>query len=153
MPADHADQREHHDPFAATHEHLRSLPTRAALSIALHASPLELGSFIDNDTAVPQVEPQLCVTMLKALADETRWSIVRELLRAPHTVGELSESLDVSHYNVSKHLRILRHAGIIATEKKGKTVECRVAESFRKKLSKDQAMLDFGCCTFRFKPK
>ena len=72
------------------------------------------------------------------------------LLTTPHTVGELSESLAVSHYNVSKHLRILRHAGIVETEKQGQSVQCRVADSFRKKLSQNQTVLDLGCCTFRF---
>ena len=88
--------------------------------------------------------------MLKALADDTRWSLVRELLRLPRNVGELSVQLEVTHYNVSKHLRILRAAGIVVTEKKGKTVECRIVDSFRKKLSKDQTGLDLGCCSFRF---
>jgi hypothetical protein len=30
------------------------------------------------------------ISMLKALADENRWNIVRELLLQPLTVGELS---------------------------------------------------------------
>lgn len=91
-----------------------------------------------------------CVPMLKALADETRWRIVRELLNEPLTVGEITERLEVSQYNVSKHLRILREAGIVEAEKDGKHVHCVVAESFRKKLSKDQSLLDLGCCTFKF---
>lgn len=88
--------------------------------------------------------------MLKALADETRWRIVRELLAAPRTVGELVERLDVSQYNVSKHVRILREAGILETERDGKHVECRVAEDFRKRLTRGGNVLDLGCCTFRF---
>ncbi len=88
--------------------------------------------------------------MLKALADETRWRIVRELLSAPRTVGDLVEQLDVSQYNVSKHVRILRDAGILETKRDGKYVECRVAEGFRKQLTRNQSVLDLGCCTFRF---
>lgn len=88
--------------------------------------------------------------MLKALADETRWRIVRELLAAPLTVGELTEHLDVTQYNVSKHVRILREAGILETERDGKHVECRVAEDFRKRLAKGGNVLDLGCCSFRF---
>lgn len=91
-----------------------------------------------------------CVPMLKALADETRWRIVRELLKQPLTVGEITERLDVTQYNVSKHLRILREAGIIDTKKDGKHLHCEVAESFRKKLSRNQSLLDLGCCTFKF---
>jgi DNA-binding transcriptional ArsR family regulator len=88
--------------------------------------------------------------MLKALADETRWRLVRELLRAPRTVGELTERLEVTQYNVSKHLRILREAGIVETEKSGKHVNCRVAEDFRKQVARNKNGLDLGCCTFRF---
>ena len=88
--------------------------------------------------------------MLKALADETRWRIVRELLGNSQTVGELVERLDVSQYNVSKHLRILREAGIIEMERQGKHVRCSVAEDFRKKLTRNETVLDLGCCTFKF---
>jgi DNA-binding transcriptional ArsR family regulator len=88
--------------------------------------------------------------MLKALADETRWRIVRELLASPRTVGNLVERLDVSQYNVSKHVRILRDAGILETERDGKHVECRVARGFRNQLTRNQAVLDLRCCTFRF---
>ena len=88
--------------------------------------------------------------MLKALADETRWRIVRELLTEPLTVGELVERLEVSQYNVSKHVRILREASILETERDGKHVECRVAEDFRKRLARGGKLLDLGCCTFRF---
>lgn len=88
--------------------------------------------------------------MLKALADETRWRIVRELLIAPMTVGELTGRLKVTQYNVSKHVRVLRESGILETERAGKHVECRVAEDFRKRLAKGGNVLDLGCCTFRF---
>ena len=93
---------------------------------------------------------QACIPLLKALADETRWRIVRELLSKPRTVGELVERLDVSQYNVSKHLRILREAGIVGTERAGKHVHCRVDDEFRKQLKRNETVLDLGCCTFRF---
>jgi len=88
--------------------------------------------------------------MLKALADETRWRIVRELLRQTLTVNEITERVEISQYNVSKHLRILREAGIVQARKQGKRVHCRVATSFLKRLSRSKNVLDLGCCTFRF---
>ena len=102
------------------------------------------------------MESELCIRMLKALADQTRWSIVRELLHETLTVGELSERVSASQYNVSKHLRILREAGIIETCKSGKSVNCRVIEEFRHRLSKNGRTLNLGCCSFHFdrvKPK
>ena len=93
---------------------------------------------------------ELCVKMLKALADETRWRIVRVLLVKPMTVNALTDKVKATQYNVSKHLRILREAGIVEATKFGIHVECRVAEAFRQQLNRDQSKLDLGCCTFSF---
>ena len=88
--------------------------------------------------------------MLKALADQTRWRIVRELLDDTLTVGDLTERLDVTQYNVSKHLRILREAGIVEMNKAGKHVNCSIATAFRKRLFGKKRHLDLGCCSFSF---
>jgi len=91
-----------------------------------------------------------CIHMLKALADETRWRIVRELLQKTLTVSELTERLEVNQYNVSKHLRILREAGIVTTEKEGKNLNCTVDPVLKQKITRNRNQLDLGCCTFRF---
>ncbi|MCW5557723.1 MAG: winged helix-turn-helix transcriptional regulator [Verrucomicrobiae bacterium] len=88
--------------------------------------------------------------MLKALADETRWRIIRELLTASMTVNELTDRIGATQYNVSKHLRILREAGIVEAQKTGVHVQCKVADGFRQMLTKGEQQLDLGCCTFRF---
>ena len=91
-----------------------------------------------------------CVPKLRALADETRWRIVDALLAEERTVGELVETLGVSQYNVSKHLRVLRNAGLVVSAKTGKNVRCRVAPQLRARLRKEGQTLDLGCCQFRF---
>ncbi len=91
-----------------------------------------------------------CVHFLKALADENRWRIVREILTQSWTVGELVERLGISQYNVSKHLRVLKLAGIVETHRTGKFVHAQVTEKFRSQLSSDHRTLDLGCCTFHF---
>jgi DNA-binding transcriptional ArsR family regulator len=91
-----------------------------------------------------------CVPYLKALADPSRWSIVRELLGDELTVGALVDRLKISQYNVSKHLRILREAGIVETTKDGKFVLARITGGFRTRLSPDRKTLNLGCCTFHF---
>jgi len=91
-----------------------------------------------------------CIKILKALADETRWQIVNELLCLPLTMSDLTELLEISPYNISKHVRILREAGIVTTRKEGKTVECEIAPDLRKKMNANKSALDLGCCIFRF---
>ena len=91
-----------------------------------------------------------CIPVLKALGDETRWRIVRELMNDTFTVSELTERLQATQYNVSKQIRILREAGIVHTERQGRHVKCSVEEEFRLRVAKNKNQLDLGCCTFKF---
>jgi len=99
---------------------------------------------------MPSQKPIVCIKMLKALGDETRWRIVQALLKHPATVNEITSQLNATPYNISKHLRILREAGIVAQTKEGKHVRCEVVPEFRQRLAKGRNELDLGCCTFRF---
>lgn len=100
--------------------------------------------------AVRKAKPDRCVEMLKALADEHRWEMVRTLLTESLSVSQLGERLGMPQPNVSKHLRILREAGIVVTKRAGKEVRGSVAEAFRAELSRNKNRLDLGCCTFDF---
>jgi DNA-binding transcriptional ArsR family regulator len=91
-----------------------------------------------------------CTPFLKALADKTRWRMVQELLSSPLTVSELAERLEVSQYNISKHLRVLRQAGIVEADKRGKHVHCRIVPAFQHRGANNKNQLDLGCCVFRF---
>ena len=51
-----------------------------------------------------------------ALADSTRRAVIRELLRAPLRAGELAERVDMSAPALSRHLRVLREAGLIVED-------------------------------------
>ena len=88
------------------------------------------------------------VETLKALADQTRLRMVRVLIDGSKSVGELAESLEISPYNASKHLRVLRGVGIVEVSQSGTRRECAIAENFRKKINREP-VLDLGCCVFR----
>ena len=60
----------------------------------------------------------------KALADVTRLRIVQLLSARPRTVNELIEAIGLSQPLVSWHLRRLRVAGIVATQRTGREVLC-----------------------------
>ena len=59
--------------------------------------------------------------MLKALADPTRLRIVQLLHRRDELcVCELVEALDVPQYSVSRHLGVLKAAGVVTDWRQGK---------------------------------
>ncbi|HEV7924059.1 MAG TPA: metalloregulator ArsR/SmtB family transcription factor [Verrucomicrobiae bacterium] len=97
-----------------------------------------------------RTDSKCCTPFLKALGDKTRWRIVQALLAGPVTVNELAERLDVSQYNVSKHLRILREARMVEATRRGKHVHCRIAPAFQRRVANNKNQLDLGCCVFRF---
>ena len=61
-------------------------------------------------------------SILKALSHPTRLFLVEELGKKPHSVLELTEMVNLDISTVSKHLSILKGAGLIADDKKGKQV-------------------------------
>ena len=91
-----------------------------------------------------------CISALKALGEETRLRILRLVYKERLSVNEISERLGVSQYNVSKHLRILREAGLLETEKDGQQRLYSVSGSLKTQVAANNNVLDLGCCTFRF---
>ncbi len=58
-------------------------------------------------------------TALKALSDETRYTLVTLLLKHDYCVRALARQLDISEPAVSQHLKLLRSAGLVKGEKRG----------------------------------
>ncbi len=88
---------------------------------------------------------------LKALADENRLQLIFELLKGEASVQDLSTSLDVKIYNISKHLKILESSGLVEKKKEGIHRIYFITEKLRSRLSEDNQVLDLGCCQFIFK--
>lgn len=60
--------------------------------------------------------------VIKAMANAARLVIVEELSRNEKTVGALTELVGLDISTVSRHLLILRHAGIVSCRKNGNQV-------------------------------
>lgn len=56
----------------------------------------------------------------RALADATRWSILKELAAKPQTTGELAAKFQQTRFGVMKHLGILCDANLVTYERKGR---------------------------------
>ena len=51
--------------------------------------------------------------VLRALADESRRTMLETLSGGPATAGELAAALPIARPGVSRHLRVLREAGLV----------------------------------------
>jgi len=61
-----------------------------------------------------------------ALASPTRRAMLAALARGTHTVSDLAAPFDVSLPAISKHLRVLEDAGLIARRRQGRRQQCRL---------------------------
>jgi ArsR family transcriptional regulator len=58
----------------------------------------------------------------QALADETRRGILRLLRDGPLTSGDIAATFESSWPTISRHLAVLRDAGLVATQRKGQEI-------------------------------
>ena len=63
---------------------------------------------------------------LAALADPTRRAIIARLAEGDCTVGELARPFDMSGPAVSKHLKVLERAGLVARGRDAQRRPCRL---------------------------
>jgi DNA-binding transcriptional ArsR family regulator len=61
-----------------------------------------------------------------ALSDATRRAIVARLAEGEAPLSALADPFDMSLTAVSKHVRVLSDAGLVAVEKRGRTRHCRL---------------------------
>jgi hypothetical protein len=94
------------------------------------------------------LEPNRCARLLGALAEPERLRIIQCLRGGPRNVSELAELLDSKIVNVSHHLGVLRHAGLVQDEKQGRCVVYHLHPEFFKQTSQSRPTdyIDFGCC-------
>ena len=70
--------------------------------------------------------PDVLSSTFAALADPTRRAILRRLARGEASVNELAEPFDMSLPGVSKHLKVLERAGLIARGREKQWRPCRL---------------------------
>jgi DNA-binding transcriptional ArsR family regulator len=71
-------------------------------------------------------EGQRQQAVFRAIADPTRREILRLLRGGKHTVGELASNFSTSRPAISRHLRLLRSAGLVVTHQEGTARICEL---------------------------
>jgi DNA-binding transcriptional ArsR family regulator len=59
-------------------------------------------------------------SVFAALADDTRWAILVRLGEAPASASALARELPISRQAIVKHLEVLRGAGLVEAEHRGR---------------------------------
>ena len=101
------------------------------------------------DPAIASLTELLSPRFFKALADPTRVGILAWLARnrrAECTVSEIAEATTVSISVVSRHLAMLKAAGILESDKRGKAVFYRVRSAHIVSLLRRLADAIESCC-------
>lgn len=84
-------------------------------------------------------------TFYRALGDETRLRVIGHLAEdGPMAVNALSARVGLSQPLISWHLRILRLAGLIDTQRNGRTTMCRLRTAAFEELHEAEARLIGG---------
>ena len=76
-----------------------------------------------TDKSIYEMQAEVC----KTLTNPKRIEILNTLQTEEKTVTELVNALGVSKANVSQHLAVMRHKGILATRRVGVNIYYRVA--------------------------
>lgn len=72
------------------------------------------------------IKPQRSQAIFRAIADPTRREILSLLRERPLAVGEIASNFRTSRPAVSKHLRLLKSAGLITVHERGTANICEL---------------------------
>ena len=79
-------------------------------------------SYCANDARIADVPLAPANAAFRAMADQTRRDILRMLRSGPRTSGEIASRFDSSWPTISRHLAVLRDAGLVSTQRSGQEI-------------------------------
>lgn len=77
---------------------------------------------------------KLISSRFRALSEPVRLRLLNLLMQGDHTVGQLVKASGSGQANVSKHLAVLREAGMVGTRKEGLNTVCFIADEIVRDL-------------------
>lgn len=70
----------------------------------------------------------LIASRFRALSEPVRLRLLNVLMQGEHTVGQLVDASGTGQANISKHLAVLRDAGMVGTRKEGLSTVCFISD-------------------------
>ncbi len=75
------------------------------------------------------VQQDVLDRVFAALADPQRRRVLVRLGEGPATIGELAEPVGMSLTGMKKHVQVLEDAGLVVTQKVGRSRQCRLGQA------------------------
>ena len=63
------------------------------------------------------------VSLLAAVADPVRWTVLQRLAEGPSCVCDLQEQVPIAANLLSYHLKVLRESGLVTTSRRGRWID------------------------------
>lgn len=82
-----------------------------------------------NNPQLVQEVSQLHAELCSALADSNRILLMYALAEKPSTVNDLASEVGVSQPTASRHLKVLRDAGLVRATRQGASVEYSLTDT------------------------
>jgi ArsR family transcriptional regulator len=89
-------------------------------SITTRAVPIVL-------TSAPREDADASVSLLTAVADPIRWTVLQQLTASESCVCNLQEHIPIAANLLSYHLKVLRDAGLVTTSRRGRWIDYSLA--------------------------
>jgi ArsR family transcriptional regulator len=90
---------------------------------------------IDSTGTEPTVGPLLdagsaaaSVSLLQAVADPVRWTVLQQLAHGPTCVCNLQEQVPIAANLLSYHLKVLREAALVTASRRGRWIDYALAD-------------------------
>jgi ArsR family transcriptional regulator len=80
------------------------------------------------------------IDILKAIADETRLRILSQLLKSEMCVCEIEQCLELTQSNTSRHLTVLKKAGVLDSYKNAQWTYFKISDEF---INENKELYDY----------
>ena len=122
--------------------------SRPTCSVSMHISACVNVSGVSAPHGLSPIEPAAVSasdpgaltaagSLLKALAAPVRLAVVLELRQGPRCVHELVEAVGAPQPLVSQHLRVLRGAGLVTSERRGREIAYSLTDTHVAHIASD----------------
>ncbi|MGH2931497.1 MAG: ArsR/SmtB family transcription factor, partial [Gaiellaceae bacterium] len=100
----------------------------ALLRMPIRPGPARVDEEMAASHPLPDDLVELIAERFRALSEPMRIKLLDQLRQGEASVNELSQALDASQQNVSKHLAVLSEVGILGRRKAGTHVYYRIVD-------------------------